>query len=323
MQHRQSTPGGEPGRDHVPAEGGSPILSTTAHRLSLVVNGLLAAMKLAAGFLFASPALIADGWHSLADTISSAIAWIGFRLGNEPADEDHHYGHGSLEALSGLIIGLILAVGGGALVLDSLVAAVADTDAELPAHGGEALAMTVAVISILANLGLARVTGRAAKRIGSLSLQALTWDNLGDALSSLVVLAAIGLRAAGYPRLELFVAGAIGVLIAAMGLRSVRAGFDVLMDRVSDPTLRLAIADTARAVDRVRGVQSVRIHPLGSDVRVDLEISVDGHLTVTEGHAIAHSVEDAIREERPVVTDVHVHVNPCLVDGLSGANIFP
>ncbi|MDF1797813.1 MAG: cation diffusion facilitator family transporter [Planctomycetota bacterium] len=311
MEHRQSTPGGEP-----------PVLSTAAHRLSLVVNALLAAMKLAAGFLFGSPALIADGWHSLADTISSAIAWIGFRLGNEPADEDHHYGHGNLEALAGLVIGLVLAVGGGALVLDSLVAALSDTEAALPTQGGEALAMTVAVVSILANLGLARVTGRAAKRIGSLSLQALTWDNLGDALSSSVVLAAIGLRAAGYPHLELFVAGAIGVLIAAMGLGSVRAGFDVLMDRVSDPTLRQSIADTARAVPDVRGVQSVRIHPLGSDVRVDLEISVDGHLTVTDGHEIAHRVEDAIRAERPVVTDVHVHVNPCLVDGLSGANIF-
>jgi cation diffusion facilitator family transporter len=224
-----------------------------AHRLSLVTNGLLAAMKLGTGFTFASPALVADGWHSAADTISSGIAWVGYKLGAEPADEDHHYGHGNLEALGGLIVGLVLVVGGGGVVAASFLGELEAID-----EGGEVLAMIVALISILANLGLAGVTGRAANRVGSISLRALTWDNLGDALSSTIVLVAIGARAAGYPTLEGVVAGAIGVLIMAMGLRSVRAGFDVLMDRVADPKMRFRIAETARSVDGVRGVKNVR-----------------------------------------------------------------
>ncbi|MFT6362118.1 MAG: cation diffusion facilitator family transporter, partial [Planctomycetota bacterium] len=127
-----------------------------AHRLSLVTNGLLAAMKLGTGFTFASPALVADGWHSAADTISSGIAWVGYKLGAEPADEDHHYGHGNLEALGGLIVGLVLVVGGGGVVAASFLGELEAID-----EGGEVLAMIVALISILANLGLAGVTGRA------------------------------------------------------------------------------------------------------------------------------------------------------------------
>jgi len=295
----------------------SDLLAHQAHRLSLWTNAALAVMKLSAGVFLVSPALVADGWHSLADTVSSAVAWVGFRLGREPADEDHHYGHGNLEALAGLLVGLVLVVGGALVLWRSL----RGEHEELP-HGGGTVAMSVALVSALVNLGLASVTHRASKRVASLSLRALTLDNLGDALSSGVVLVAILMRSIGYPSVELFVAGAIGVVIAAMGIGSVRSGFDVLMVRVSDQTLRGRIAETARCVSGVRGVQNVRIHPLGSDVRVDLEVNVDGQLTVAVGHEIAHAVEDAVTKTHTEVRGVHVHVNPCLPNQ-DGSPLFP
>jgi cation diffusion facilitator family transporter len=288
-----------------------------AHQLSLVANSLLAVLKLGVGFAFGSPALVADGWHSAADTVSSAIAWVGFKLGAEPADDDHHYGHGNLEALAGVSIGLILVLGGAGVVFGAFWG-----ESEAVAEGDVTLAMCAALISILINLGLARVTNHAAKAVGSITLRALTWDNLGDALSSLIVLVAIGARAAGYPGLEGIVAGAIGVLIILMGLGSVRTGLDVLMDRVADPEMRFRIAETARSVEGVRGVKNVRIHPLGSDVRVDLEINIDGHLTVFRGHTIAHRVEDAIQNQDSSVKGVHVHMNPCAAAGGLGGNLF-
>ena len=295
------------GAGEEPSPEAGELLAHQAHQLSLGTNAVLALMKLTAGVLLVSPALVADGWHSLADTVSSAVAWIGFRLGREPADDDHHYGHGNLEALAGLLVGLAL-VAAGALVLWRSLRGERDA---LP-KGHETLAMSVALVSALINLGLASVTHRASKRVASLSLRALTLDNLGDALSSIIVMLAILLRGFGYPGVELFVAGAIGVVIAAMGIGSVRSGFDVLMVRVTDQTLRGRIAETARCVDGVRAVQNVRIHPLGSDVRVDLEVNVDGELTVAAGHDIAHEVERQLTIHHSEVRDVHVHVNPCL-----------
>lgn len=286
---------------------GGPRIVRQAHRLSLWGNIILAVMKLAAGFLLASPALIADGWHSAADTFSSLVALVGYRMGREPADEDHHFGHGNHEALAGLLIGLGLVIGGSLLLWDSL----AGGEGVLGEKGIE-LAMIVALMSTLVNLGMAAVTHKAAKSVSSISLRALTLDNLGDALSSFIVLVAIGLRKLGYPEVELFVAGAIGVVIAAMGLSSVRSALDVLLVRVTDNTLRGRITAAARALEGVRGVQDVRIHPLGSEMRVDLEINVDGQLTVTEGHDIAHHVMDTLTRDFRQVKGVHVHVNPCL-----------
>jgi cation diffusion facilitator family transporter len=305
IEPQAGIPSGDSAQEPRRAEGDR--VAHQAHRLSLATNAVLAVMKLVAGGLLVSPALVADGWHSFADTISSAVAWIGFRLGKEPADEDHHYGHGNLEALAGLLVGLALVVGGALILWRSLRG-----EHEVLPEGGSAVAMSVALVSALVNLGLASVTHRASKRVASLSLRALTLDNLGDALSSVIVLVAIFAHGQGYPSVELFVAGAIGVVIAAMGIGSVRSGFDVLMVRVTDQTLRVRIAESARCVEGVRGVQNVRIHPLGSDVRVDLEVNVDGQLTVAQGHDIAHEVESRVTEAHSEVRDVHVHVNPCL-----------
>ena len=303
---RKAQPAGTQPRTTPPLAAANPLVRQ-AHRLSLFGNIILAVIKLIAGFLLASPALIADGWHSAADTFSSLVAVVGYRMGREPADEDHHFGHGNHEALAGLLIGLGLVIGGALVLWGSLTG-----DGGVLGTQGLEIAMIVAMVSTLINLGMAAVTNKAAKSVTSLSLRALTLDNLGDALSSLIVLVAIFFRKVGFPEVELFVAGAIGVVIAAMGLSSVRAALDVLLLRVTDQSLRGQIADKARALAGVRGVQDVRLHPIGSEMRVDLEINVDGHLTVTQGHDIAHHVMDELTSAFRQVRGVHVHVNPCL-----------
>jgi hypothetical protein len=105
-----------------------------------------------------------------------------------------------------------------------------------------------------------------------------------------------------------------GVLVIAgvvfwMGAKSAKDGLDILMDRV-DPAMRGKFQTTAAAVEGVVGVQNVRVHPLGSELRVDMEISVDGSLTVERGHKIAHAVETAVIGAHEHVREVHVHVNP-------------
>ena len=102
----------------------------------------------------------------------------------------------------------------------------------------------------------------------------------------------------------------IGVFIVVMGLRSLREGLDVLMDRVADTELRGRMRAAALEVPGVDGVQRVRIHPLGSIHRADMEISVDGALSVRKGHEIAHEVESAVTRAEAGVVQVSVHVNP-------------
>ena len=275
-----------------------------AFRIGFFGNTALALSKLGIGWLAGSRALLADGTHSLSDVASNGGAWLAHRFSRRAPDDDHHYGHGKAEAFAGLVVGMLLIVGGLAVIWESNASTI-----ELATGWKAGLALGMAVVSIAANLGLAWLTQRAARSTRSPGLAALARDNGSDALAgALVVLGILG-SWWGVGWAEPTAAVLIGAMIAWMGWRSSRDSFDLLMDR-SDPRLRAAIAETAAAVAQVRGVQSVRVHPLGSSHGVDLEISVDGKLTVEEGHRIAHSVERATTTAHSSVQEVHVHVNP-------------
>lgn len=277
-----------------------------AHGLTAVANVGLAAGKLGVGFFAGSPVLVADGWHSCSDVAMNLLAWGGARFARKEADEDHHYGHGNAEAVAALLVGLVvLAAGAGIVAQVAGQGSAASTDG---ARGAWALAMGIAAGGV--KLALALHTARVASEVNSPSLLAVSRDNRADALTGLIVPVAIGASLAGVSWVEPAAAVAIGLVIGWMGIQSVREGFDVLMDRVADPELRGHLASAARGVEGVLGVQSVRVHPLGTEQRVDMEISVEGSLSVEQGHAIAHAVQARLVEQFAHVREVHVHVNP-------------
>lgn len=271
----------------------------------LVVNAGLAGGKMMIGGLAGSQALVADGVHSLSDIITNAGAWLSHHVARQPPDEDHHYGHGHVEALAALLIGLVLTASGVGIVASAFVQ---DMHAHPDSRGVAALAM--AFVSIAANIGLTRITERAARRTNSPALLALARDNRSDVYSSVLALVGIGAAISGAPWVERLMAGAIGCLVAYLGWKSAREGFDVLTDRVADNSLRDRVRAAAARVKGVLGIGPIRIHPLGTAVRVELELEVDGSLTVREGHDLAHRVEAAITDSIEEVGEVAVHVGP-------------
>jgi len=275
------------------------------HRLNAGTNVALAGGKIAIGLLAGSPALVAHGLENGTDLLNNLLAWIGHRVARVPADEDHHFGHANAEPLAACAIGLVILVGGVVVVYRAITG---QGGAEPGSLG--AFALAAAVVSGLACEGLSRVTYRAAAELESQVLAALARDKRADALTSVVVCTAVGGSLLGVAWLEPLIAGLMGVWIAFLGAKSLLEGLDVLMGRVRDPHIRAELEAIATGVGGVRGVQALRIQPLGSTWRVDLEISVDGSLSVARGHEIAHDVEDAITRERDRVVEVSVHVNP-------------
>lgn len=294
-----------PGDDGASAGDAAQGRGEAALAWSLAVNSALALGKVLVGALAGSPALLADGWHSLSDVVTNGVAWISFRIARTPPDEDHHYGHGNAESAAALLLGVVLIGGGGGILWDALAGSGATRHGAL---GYAALA--VAFVSTGANTWLWRLTHRAASELDSPSLRALARDNGGDVLTGVLVVIGIGLSLLGAHWVEIGVALFIGALVVLMGWRSAREGFDVLMDRVADPDLRARLRGRALGVEGVRSVQAVRVHPVGSVYRVDMEIRVDGSLTVREGHAIAHAVESSIIGTLARVAEVQVHVEP-------------
>ena len=285
-----------------------------AFRIGFAGNVGLAVTKLVVGTLAGSRALVADGWHSLSDIVTNGGAWLVHRFARREPDDDHHFGHAKAEAFAGLAIGAALVAGGAAVIWSASV-----SRAELEPGWRGWLALAVAVLSIAVNVGLAWVTYDAGRGAQSQGLLALARDNGSDALGGVLVVGGILGAKLGLGWTEPFAAILIGGLIIVMGWRSAAEGFDVLMDRVSDPELRAALRASAASVEAVRGVQRVRVHPVGDGYVADMEISVDGALTVDEGHRIAHLVESAVTEAHLPVKEVHVHVNPWSADSPGGA----
>lgn len=275
------------------------------HRLGLVVNGCLAVLKLVAGVAAGSPVLIADGTHSLADVVTGAVAWVSFRWASAPPDEDHHYGHGKAEAAAAFFVGVMLVIAGVGILWDAIESTAPVYDANRAV-----VAIGAALISLAANEWLYRRTRTVGEQLGSASLLALARDNRGDALTSVLVLVAVGAALLGQSWVEPAAAAVIGGLVTWLGWKSLKPGLDVLMDRAPDQGMRGRVTALAGGVEGVLGIDRVDVHPLGQEVRIDMQIQVDGDLPVRKGHEIAHEVERTVTREEGTVVEVHVHVNP-------------
>jgi len=275
-----------------------------ANLIGLVCNFLLAIAKFIVGYLAASEALLADGFNSAGDVFATAIAYIGYRYARKPPDDDHHYGHGNAESVAGLIIGGLLLATGVFITLDGLFALVRGKDAP-----PDSPAIWVAVITILVKEALYQYTVLVGKRLNSPSLLASARDHRADVLvAATVVVGILGARS-GYYFLDPTAALVVGIYIAWMAVEPILGNVATLMDK-APPEVGIAVRAIAREVEEVRGVERVRVHPLGSYFMINLAICLDRHLDLEKAHLIAHRVADLIRERIDHVEDVEVYVRP-------------
>src|SRR6266567_2436502 len=153
----------------------------------MLVSGCLAVIKIVAGMSGHSTAVVADGLESAADVIASGFVLFGLTLAAKPADDDHPYGHGRIETLTGLVIGFIL-TGGGALISWSSLHRVGQ-----PRETLEAFVIGPLVLSLVAKMGLATTKFRYGRKLSSAALTADAWNDAMDCLSAVAALIAVGM----------------------------------------------------------------------------------------------------------------------------------
>lgn len=274
-------------------------------RQGIVVNAALGTLKLAAGLLAGSGALVADGFHSLSDLASDGLVLWGTSVASWPEDADHPYGHGRIETLVGGLVGLmliLLAVGIGWGALHALRSA--------PPPPPSWWALVVAAGSFGVKEWLFRITVAAGRQERSLAALANAWHHRSDAFSSLAVMAGIATAIMAWPRADSVAALAVALLIGWVGgTISLQAGRQ-LVDTVVDPAIIARVRRASEATEGVRSVHDVRARTMGNRFLADLHIEVEGTLTVEAAHTIAEQVEANIMEEMPHVAHVIVHVDP-------------
>src|SRR5689334_23325200 len=241
-----------------------PARKTSVAAISILASGSMAAAKLVVGFAIGSLALISEALHSSIDLIATIITWAVVRVSDQPADAEHHYGHGKFESLSALGITALLYILAGGI----LVEAYSRLSEGTAPPTISAVPFVVLVIDIAVNFWRARALHRAARETRSQALAADALHFASDVLGSLAVIAGLVLAGLGFWWGDAAAAIAVAVMIGFLGLKMTRATVETLLDRAPEGITEKAEA-AIRTVPGIVDVERTRVRMVGPTYFID------------------------------------------------------
>jgi cation diffusion facilitator family transporter len=269
--------------------------------VSILLNVVLFICKMWAGMVTGSVAMIADAWHTLADSVSSVIVLVGFRLGAQPADREHPFGHGRAELIAAVMIGTLLVLVGLGFGREAVGRLIEHAPAVF-----SATAIVVFAVSAVLKEGLAQWSVRVGRRIDAPALVADAWHHRSDAVASAVIVVGALLGSRFW-----WVDGVLGLAVAAMILH---AAYDIIKDAAQ--RLMGAAPDAAfeaRVREVVCGVapcdaepHHLHLHSYGGHHELTLHLYLPADMTVAQAHAYSEKIEAALAEQLGVEATVHV-----------------
>ncbi len=264
---------------------------------------VLAGFKLAAGYGFASAALVADGFNNLTDIIASTAVLIGLRISQKPPDEDHPYGHFRAETIAALVASFIMATV-GIQVLVTTVKSLFAGERHVPGLFSAWIALAAGAAMLLVYL----YNRRLAKRINNQALLAAAKDNLSDALVSVGAAAGIIGARLGLPWLDPVAALAVGVIICKTAYEIFYSATYALTDGFNEKEL-YTLRGTIERTQGVNSIKDIKARVHGSNVLIDVVVLVDPALTLVESHQISDDIERRMENKHNIMS-VHVHIEP-------------
>lgn len=277
----------------------------TAVLVSIVVNVSLTVLQLIIGVLAQSQALIADAVHTLSDLLGDGVVLVANAQGRKAPDADHHYGHLRFETAASMMLGMLLMVVGAGLLWAAFerLQSPGDIAQVHPA------ALAVALLALVGKESLFRYMRRVGERIRSTMLIANAWHARSDAASSLVVALGILANLAGFPMADTLAALIVGLMIIRMGWQFFSRSFADLMDRAVDTSTQNRIGKLLLDTPGVLGIHDLKTRKMGDMIWVEVDIEMDGSLSIAEGHEIAVQARARVMESEPVL-DVMTHFDP-------------
>lgn len=288
-------------------EAGAPQAKSRAALLSIVSNTLLILLKVVAGTITGSVAILTEAMHSAIDLIASLVAYFSIRKADEPADDSHPYGHEKLENLAAAIEGMLILVGSGVIAFEAIRRLAVGGKVQ---HLGFGIA--VVAISIVVNLAVSSVLVRRAREHDSPALEGDAAHLHADAGTSLAVLAGLVLvQVTGAVWLDAAVALLVAGAIVVAGVRLLMRSSRVLVDEAlpADELEQIRAVVTTFGPRGVAGFHQLRARRAGGRRHVDMHVQFRSGTTLEDAHAIAHALQDAIAERIPRV-DVLIHLEP-------------
>lgn len=272
---------------------------------TIVANLVLTIIKLIAGTIGNSSAIVADGIHTASDVITTIIVILGLSIASKEPDKEHPYGHEKFESAMAKLVSMLLFATGLYLGYKSSIILI-NKDFSRPGR----IALAAAGISIVIKEIMYRYTISTAKKIESIAMEADAWHHRSDAFSSIgTFIGVLGARL-GYPFLDPIAAIIVSIFIMRVAINLYIKSIDELVDKSADSKTIKNIREIALAVKGVKEINNLKTRVAGNRIYVDLEISVNGDLSVEEGHDIAENVHSLVTKKVPKVKDCMVHIEP-------------
>jgi cation diffusion facilitator family transporter len=284
--------------------------AATGIRASLggvLVSVLLGAVKILAGVLGNSYALIADGVESMLDVLSGLVVAGSLKIAVQPPDERYPFGYGKIEPVAALVIATALLATAIGIAIQSV------REILIPHHAPAAFTLVVLIVVIVVKELLYRFLLRTSQAIDSQAMRTDAWHHRSDSLTSLAALIGISvalLAGKGYESADDWAALFAAAVIAFNGGLLFRTSWREILDVALPVNVVEDIRRIAAGVDGVSGIDMCRVRKSGLGLWVDIHVEVPGDMTVREGHAIAHRVKDALMASNFAVMDALVHIEP-------------
>lgn len=269
--------------------------------VSIIINTILSAFKFWVGITTGSLALVADGWHTLSDSISSVVLIIAMKLMSKEADKEHPFGHGRWEQIAALFIAFILAIIG----YDFLKEAIVRFGKREMVHYGAA-AIAVMIFSVVAKEGLAQYAFYIARKTDNRSVKADGWHHRSDALASLIVV--LGML---FARQFWWIDSALAAIVAVFLFY---AAFEIVKETVvkilgeepsKDLTDKISAHVKSMYHDNLQ-IHHFHIHDYVTQKELTLHIRLDKGMTIERSHQIASEIEEYIQKDFGIMTTIHV-----------------
>ena len=273
----------------------------------MAVNIILAIIKIVAGVLGNSYALIADGIESTTDIVSSLVVWTGLKVSSLPPDGNHPYGHGKAESISAIIVAAALF---GAAVL---IAVQSIREIVTPHHAPAWFTLVVLALVIVIKEVLYRFVLKVGHELTSTAVKGDAWHHRSDAITSAAAFIGISIAligGKGYASADDWAALVACVIIVFNGYRIFRAALDEIMDAAVPPEVQATVRQEVEGIPGVIRIDQCRVRKSGLGLFIDIQVRVNGSLTVRQADGIAEEVSQRLKASRLSVGGVMVHVEP-------------
>jgi cation diffusion facilitator family transporter len=275
--------------------------------LSILGNIVLAFCKGIAGYFGNSYALIADAIESTTDVFSSILVLFGLKYSARPADENHPYGHGKAEAL------VTFAVVGFLVISATVIAYESIQHIQTPHKTPEKFTLIVLAAIVIIKEIFYRIVSKKSDETHSTSLKADAWHHRSDAITSAMAFVGISIAifmGPGYETADDWAALLASAFIIYNAWLIFRPALGEILDEHLYDGMILEIRNIAQTVDGVIDTEKCHVRKTGMTYFVDLHLTVNGKISVIEGHDIAHHLKDTIQRQLPEIADVLIHVEP-------------